>query len=262
MISKESKEEIDSLTEEELRYEIHLGPRSRYQREKFVYLKARLDTFNNTPQSDVNNMAQISILGVQIRVPIAFALISILILGLLFLWWNWPEIERRLDYKSATSQPDISKARAVYLANVPFNIPEGFEPHGKFNFDKPYFFNRIQISGSHYKHGPVMHPANNRPAKLKFDLSGFEEVWFLAATIGINDENGFCDPNGGSTGSVVFRLWVDDQLVNSWPIERGPGLAIQESLPNGRYLFLEVTDGGDGNRCDGAVWADARLMVK
>ena len=41
MISEKSKQVIDSLSEQVLRYEIELGNRSRFQREKYAYLKVR-----------------------------------------------------------------------------------------------------------------------------------------------------------------------------------------------------------------------------
>ena len=42
MISQESKDVIDALSIDELRYEVELGNRSRFQRENMAYLKVRL----------------------------------------------------------------------------------------------------------------------------------------------------------------------------------------------------------------------------
>ena len=42
MISEDAKSRIDSLSEEELRYEVDLGAKSRFQREKFAYVQSRL----------------------------------------------------------------------------------------------------------------------------------------------------------------------------------------------------------------------------
>ncbi len=39
MISDEKKQRIESLSTEEMLYEINLGTRSRFQREKFTYLQ-------------------------------------------------------------------------------------------------------------------------------------------------------------------------------------------------------------------------------
>lgn len=60
-ISEKSKKIIDSLSREELVYEINLGNRSRFQREKFAYLKTRLDEISSreppqTTVSDVDKM--------------------------------------------------------------------------------------------------------------------------------------------------------------------------------------------------------------
>jgi len=42
MITEDAKLRIDSLSEEELRYEVNLGTKSRFQREKFAYVQSRL----------------------------------------------------------------------------------------------------------------------------------------------------------------------------------------------------------------------------
>jgi len=48
MISEDSKTLIDALSEEELRYEVNLGRRSRFQREKFAYVQTRLSELEAT----------------------------------------------------------------------------------------------------------------------------------------------------------------------------------------------------------------------
>lgn len=46
-ITPKSKAAIDALTEQELRFEIERGRTSRFQREKFAYLKTRLHEIEN-----------------------------------------------------------------------------------------------------------------------------------------------------------------------------------------------------------------------
>jgi hypothetical protein len=65
----------------------------------------------------------------------------------------------------------------------------------------------------------------------------------------------------GTTASVIFQLWLDG--IQIWGSKRiTPADPIQDfSVPvaNGTSLELRVTDAGDGNNNDHAVWLDVKL---
>jgi beta-galactosidase len=65
----------------------------------------------------------------------------------------------------------------------------------------------------------------------------------------------------GTTASVIFQLWLDG--IQIWGSKRiTPADPIQDfsvSVANGTSLELRVTDAGDGNNNDHAVWLDVKL---
>ena len=61
MISEKSKKAIDALSEQELRFEIELGSQSRFQREKYVYLRVRLAEIENTPKEAAQDNSKMKI---------------------------------------------------------------------------------------------------------------------------------------------------------------------------------------------------------
>lgn len=67
---------------------------------------------------------------------------------------------------------------------------------------------------------------------------------------------------GKSPGSVVFQVFVDDEKVFDSGVmhENDPAQAVRVSVARGIELRLVATDAGDGIGCDGANWAEARLV--
>lgn len=63
-LSDENKRRIENLSLDEMAYEINLGSRSRFQREKFAYLKScyesRLMEINSVPNSATNPTTDIA----------------------------------------------------------------------------------------------------------------------------------------------------------------------------------------------------------
>jgi beta-galactosidase len=76
---------------------------------------------------------------------------------------------------------------------------------------------------------------------------------FFEADIGLDDTE------DRTTGSVVFKVLVDDSLRYTSPVMKWdtPTEHVKVPLSGGRMLTLIVEDAGDGDRFDHASWADA-----
>ncbi|HOB76569.1 MAG TPA: NPCBM/NEW2 domain-containing protein [Phycisphaerae bacterium] len=85
------------------------------------------------------------------------------------------------------------------------------------------------------------------------DLDGQYETFL--ADVGVQ-------PLPGGAGSVVFKVFVDDQLKFDSGVVKSGDAPRSLSVPvNGATeMRLEVTDAGDGIVCDCANWANARLV--
>lgn len=68
---------------------------------------------------------------------------------------------------------------------------------------------------------------------------------------------------GEAGGSVAFRVLGDGEVLFESGVLRGPkGLQeVDVPLAGAKELRLVVTDAGDGNHCDVATWAGARLLA-
>ena len=74
------------------------------------------------------------------------------------------------------------------------------------------------------------------------------------ADVGVDDE---CE----SDGSVVFQVFVDGVKRFDSGTMTGAGATkpVAVNVAGAKQLVLKVTDGGNGNACDHADWANARL---
>lgn len=92
------------------------------------------------------------------------------------------------------------------------------------------------------------------PSDVRFHLDGRCNGKFVAA-VGVDDEV-------AERGSVVFQVFLDDNMVYDSGLKRGSDeredIAIQ--LTGSQQLRLVVSDGGDGNVDDHADWGAARVM--
>jgi len=97
-ISEESKRAIDALSEEELLLEVNLGNRSRFQRERFAYVKTRLKTLEDLKSA--SHSSTFSILGATFKVSRSLALGIVLVGACSVAWWNWEEVAKRLGIRT------------------------------------------------------------------------------------------------------------------------------------------------------------------
>jgi hypothetical protein len=108
----------------------------------------------------------------------------------------------------------------------------------------------LQIGNKTYAHGLGHHAAG----EISVDLNGLYHRF--EATVGVQ-------PIGGSLGSVVFQVFVDDALAFDSGVMRdnSPAKPVSVPLNAAKELRLVVTDAGDGYVSDCANWADARLIA-
>ncbi len=106
----------------------------------------------------------------------------------------------------------------------------------------------LQIGEQHYTKGLGSHAQGEIVVALDGDYT-----WFDAA-VGVQWQQGI-------TGSVEFRVFVDDELrFESGVVREVDGAKpIRVSMAGADELRLVVTDAGDGITCDCADWAEARL---
>ncbi|MBN1343121.1 MAG: NPCBM/NEW2 domain-containing protein [Phycisphaerae bacterium] len=106
----------------------------------------------------------------------------------------------------------------------------------------------LRIKDTTYKHG-LGHHANG---EILLDLAG-RYVTFQAE-VGVLRQR-------GDVGSVVFRVFVDDEKKFESPVMTDNDVALAVSVPvkGACELRLVADDAGDGITCDCAVWAEARL---
>jgi hypothetical protein len=66
------------------------------------------------------------------------------------------------------------------------------------------------------------------------------------------------------TASVVFKVFVDDELKYESPLYRfgTPILPVIVNVDGSKELKLVVTDGGDGIAYDYAWWGDPKFILK
>ena len=108
---------------------------------------------------------------------------------------------------------------------------------------------RILMGENAYEHGLGVH-ANG---EVVVDLAG--EFTLFEAEVGLQRQD------GKSKGSVIFQVFVDDELQFDSGLmkENDPPKDVRVSVKEAQELRLVVTDGGDGINSDVANWANARL---
>ena len=114
-ISDKSKAAIDALTKDEIRYEINLGPNSRFQNEKFAYLKSRLAAIEDAENAGA--ASTVSILGISIPVSRRSSIVLALVLVVFAGWWNWDSIADRIGIGKPSAASVLEGKIAVLAQN-------------------------------------------------------------------------------------------------------------------------------------------------
>jgi hypothetical protein len=140
--------------------------------------------------------------------------------------------------------------------------PEGFawlswlEPSyvkqfGVLKFDESFDTDFLELGGTAYPTGLSTHA----PSEIRFPLDG--KYTMFESEIGVDGSQ------RGGPASVIFRVGVDDRIVyTSHMFYAGtlPG-KIAIDVTGANTLTLWVDDAGDGNHCDHADWAEAKLVT-
>ncbi|MDC0700389.1 NPCBM/NEW2 domain-containing protein, partial [Blautia wexlerae] len=93
-------------------------------------------------------------------------------------------------------------------------------------------------------------------SEVVYDLTG-KDFYYFTSQVGVDNTA------GNSLSSVVFRVFVDGELMAETPVMRKgmPAETLAVSLAGAKTLKLVVTDGGNGNANDHANWADAKFLT-
>jgi alpha-galactosidase len=145
--------------------------------------------------------------------------------------------------------------KPIFLSDLPFaNLPSLPETNGIGPLQRD-----LSASLQTLWHDQTYYPkgiGTVAPSRCSFLLTNHPGMTLrFLADIGIDD---VC----GGSGSVVFQVWADGaNLFESSTIRGGsPNQSIHLDITGRNVLTLVVTDNGDGNVCDHANWADARIL--
>ncbi|MFD2934253.1 NPCBM/NEW2 domain-containing protein [Spirosoma flavum] len=174
------------------------------------------------------------------------------------LLWAYPGQVQQAVPKSylypATPTPPPSSGKVTYLSDLTWTAAtNGYGPVEKdrSNGESGTGDGRtLTLNGVTYPKGLGIHA----PADITYNLGGKYTIFSTA--MGIDDEM-----SNDGCGTVNFNIYVDNVLVYSSG-KMTPASAtksIDLNVSGKQTLRLVVTDGGDGNTCDHADWAGARL---
>ena len=140
----------------------------------------------------------------------------------------------------------------TYLSDLPYTVTQTVYD---LQLDKDHGGgSAIVLDGVTYGKGLGMHPGNSGQGAgiINYALNGATS---FKATIGVDD---FI---GGNVGSVIFKVTVDGVVkYTSGTLSTSSSLIdLDIDVSGGSTLTLEVTNAGNGNANDHAVWANARL---
>jgi hypothetical protein len=146
----------------------------------------------------------------------------------------------------------LAAAEAVWISALDLGKAE--QGWGAPGIDHSVEGRNLRIAGTRYERGYGTHA----PAELDIALR-LGSVRFIAQ-VGIDDEDGAI----GGKGSVEFSVAGDGRTLWQSGIMRGnqPAKTIDIDVSGVSLLVLAVSDGGDGNGCDHADWANAHLIVQ
>ncbi len=143
--------------------------------------------------------------------------------------------------------------KIIYLGDMPENILRHSQAWGQLGIDTAaHAPDRtglpLQIGTRHYSKGLGHHANGELVVLLDGAYSLFE------AEVGLQ-------PCGSTDGSVVFRVYVDNEKRFESGVLRATDdpVSVRVHVESAQELRLEAADAGDGITCDMANWAEARL---
>ncbi len=130
--------------------------------------------------------------------------------------------------------------------------PTYVKQFGSLKYDEGFDADVLKTGGKVYPKGLGTHA----PSEIRFDLGG--QYATFESDIGVDDSQ------MGGPSSVVFQVKVDNRLAFTSPVLNAgsPPQQVKVDVTGAKTLTLIVGDAGDGNHCDHADWAGARLVRK
>lgn len=163
--------------------------------------------------------------------------------------------ESPAGWKAQTLTEDIAWLQPLASANyLSDRAPVGYKHIPFLKTEWPYGTDR-NAAGGLLRHGEQVFPKGigmHSTSRLTYDLAPDEKRF--AAEIAL-------DASAGTRGSVVFRVFVDNEQRYASPIVRGgdPPTPISVDVQGGRRLSLIVDFADRGDELDRADWLNARL---
>lgn len=152
-----------------------------------------------------------------------------------------------------TFLPKMETDSVTYLSDLAWtSVANGWGPaeKDKSNGETGYDGNTITLNGITYSKGLGVHAYS----EISYDIShqGYE---LFVSDIGVDDED--C-----GVGSVIFKAYVDgiEKFNSGMMYSSSVTQTAVIDITGANELRLYVFDGGNGNTCDHADWAGARLL--
>ncbi len=130
--------------------------------------------------------------------------------------------------------------------------PDSVTQFGALRFDESFDMGPLTLAGKVYASGLGTHA----PSEIRYELGGRYAAF--EAELGLDDSQ------LGGPGSIVFKIEVDGRVAFTSGLRTAglPPLPVRVDVADAQTLRLLVEDAGDGNHCDHADWAGARLIKK
>jgi len=151
-----------------------------------------------------------------------------------------------IQWRKAPQKNDGMKP--IYLSDIePLIVTQTFD---LLHYDRSVSNGILTLNNKQYEKGLGTHAYS----EIIYELNG--RFHRFASDVGLDDSQ------DGTPGSVVFKIYLDGQLrweskVLKWNSKTEH---VSIDITNAQDLKLVVEDAGDGDRCDHANWADAKLF--
>ncbi|HTB81625.1 MAG TPA: NPCBM/NEW2 domain-containing protein [Opitutaceae bacterium] len=157
--------------------------------------------------------------------------------------------ERNMEEISQDQANEAPPAFIWLSALEPASVQQSY---GTLRFDQSFDQTPLMLQGRKYSFGLGTHASS----EIHFDLNGGYRSF--ESDIGVDDSQ------IGGIGSVTFEVWVDNRKTYESKILHAgdPPKRLRIDVSGAAILKLVVTDAGDGNHCDHADWAGAKLIKK
>ncbi|AQQ71308.1 Alpha-xylosidase [Limihaloglobus sulfuriphilus] len=160
-------------------------------------------------------------------------------------WWSIAELK-------VHSLSAVELASDIHISDLePVKSVQQFE---KMKVNKSYMNSPLQIAGTVYKKGIGTHA----PSEIIYELK--PEYKRFVAAVGVDDNNTGTDYQG----EVIFKVYVDDQLLAESPIvAKGQNYIFDIELPcNADEIRLVVNEANEGPNFDHANWVNSGFITK